>query len=402
MKILHIVDHSLPIHDGYAIRSINIFRAQRDMGLRPVVLSSSKHEEYWHGPWKDNEIIEGFRFYRTGGLPNKGYPIHAESRLMLALHRRILQITEAEKPDLIHCHSPVLNALPSLWVRRKLGIPVVYEIRAFWEDAGVDQGTYTEGSLKYNLVRAVETWVCKKVDHVITLCNGIKSDLIERGVPSWKLTPVFNGINQTDFKPCPADAHYRKLWKLDGKKVIGFIGSFYRYEGLDVLIQAYARVASAHSDVVLLLVGAGEMESELKAQVRQLNLADKVIMPGQIPHQRIAGVYALIDILSYPRHAIRLTDLVTPLKPLEAMAMGKALVASDVGGHRELIQDNETGLFFPAGDSRSLATKLERLLNDKNLRQRLASNGVAWVKKRHTWEKTAFVYPQIYNKAMAA
>jgi len=152
---------------------------------------------------------------------------------------------------------------------------------------------------------------------------------------------------------------------------------------------------------MLLLVGGGEMENKLNAQIRRLNIEDRVIMPGRIPHDRIPGVYALIDILAYPRYSMRLTELVTPLKPLEAMATGKALVASDVGGHRELIRHNETGLIFSAGNETALADALERLLNDDFLRKNIESKSSNWVRKHHTWEKTTEVYQEIYTKALA-
>ncbi|MDL2124140.1 MAG: glycosyltransferase family 4 protein [Deltaproteobacteria bacterium] len=142
------------------------------------------------------------------------------------------------------------------------------------------------------------------------------------------------------------------------------------------------------------------MENELNTQIRRLNIEDRVIMPGRIPHERIPGVYALIDILAYPRYSMRLTELVTPLKPLEAMAIGKALVASDVGGHQELIQHNETGILFSAGNEIVIAEALMRILDDDSLRKNLEAKGPAWVREHHTWKKTAAVYQEIYTKAL--
>ena len=406
-KILHILDHSLPLHSGYTFRSHNIFNAQRNRGWHPLIVTSPKHEESWKSPWEKQEQIGGFRYYRTGAVSHNGIPFEAEVGLIIALGKRIRKVAEREKPDILHAHSPVLNAIPALWVGRKLGIPVVYEIRAFWEDAAVDHGTYSEGFWKYKLTKSVETWVCRRSDQVAVLCNGLKNDLAKRGISSQKITPVFNGINPDDFKPCKPDPEYQKAWKLEGKKVIGFIGSFYRYEGLDLLINAFSHLtskppsfpASQLPSIVLLLVGGGEMEDALKAQVQRLGLEDKVIMPGRIPHDRIPGVYALVDILAYPRYSMRLTELVTPLKPLEAMAMGKALVASDIGGHRELIRHNETGILFQAGNVEAFSTALTHLLDDYALRQRLQSEGTAWVRKHHTWKKTTSVYDRVYAKA---
>jgi glycosyltransferase involved in cell wall biosynthesis len=188
---------------------------------------------------------------------------------------------------------------------------------------------------------------------------------------------------------------------LGGKKIVGFLGSFFHYEGLDLLIEAIARVVRHDPDVVLLLVGGGVAEAELRAQVERLQIAKHVIMPGAVAPDRIPGVYALVDVLAYPRHSIRLTEIVTPLKPLEAMAMGKALVASDVGGHHELIRDGQTGLLFPAGNVEALASVLQRLLRDVGLRRTLEQQGLEWVRRERSWEKTTEGYTEVYARAQA-
>ena len=400
LKILHILDHSLPLHSGYSFRSQNIFRTQLSRGWQPVVLTSPKHEKSWTGQWNREEIIGGIRYYRTGSLSDNVVSVKTECRLMASLARRMGEIVAIEKPDLLHAHSPVLTVLPALWIRHRIRVPLVYEIRAFWEDAAVDHGTYGQDSWKYKLVKSVETWACQRADQVVVLCHGLKDELMKRGIPSEKLAMVFNGINVDDFKAGEPDPDYLRSWKLGGKKVVGFIGSFYRYEGLDLLVDAVAHLGTTRPDIVLLLVGGGEMESELRSQIKRLKLEEKVVMPGRISHDRIPGVYALVDVLAYPRHSIRLTELVTPLKPLEAMAMGKGLVASDIGGHRELIQHGRTGLLFPAGNTQALAEALERLVNNQALRHDLGKQGKIWACQQRSWDKTTAVYSDIYHRAL--
>ncbi len=400
MKILHILDHSLPLQSGYSFRSQNIFKAQRKRGWEPVIVTSPKHEESWQGHSEREEMIDGFRYYRTGTVSHSSFSIAREVQLMRTLTKRIEEVIKIEKPDVLHAHSPILNGIPALWAGHKLGIPVVYEIRAFWEDAAVDHGTYSQNSWKYKLVKTLEKWVCLKAKSVAVLCEGLKDDLIRRGIPSEKLTVVSNGVNVEDFNPCEPDQEYRRAWGLSGKKVIGFVGSFYRYEGLDLLLDAFAKLAEYGSDLVLLLVGGGETDKELRVKVKELRLEGRVLMPGRIPHERIPGVYALLDVLAYPRYSMRLTELVTPLKPLEAMAMGKALVASDVGGHRELIRHGHTGLLFPAGNVSSLTDTLKCLIDDVRLRQDLQTQGLAWVQQEHNWDKTTAVYEEFYSQAI--
>lgn len=401
MKILHILDHSVPLHSGYTFRSQNIFKAQKKMGFNPVVLTSPKHEESLKQKAPSNETINDITYYRTGPSPQYPIPMASEPVLMHLLYKRILKTAEIEKPDIIHAHSPVLNGIPAIWAARKLKLPMVYEIRAFWEDAAVDHGTYTEGSWRYNLTKYIETLVCRSADHVCILCNGLKQDLVSRSIPERKITPVFNGVDPDQLKPTPPDDEYKKQWRLEGKKVIGFVGSFYRYEGLDLLIEAFSKISQENKNVVLLLVGGGEMKEELERLSVKLHVLDKVVMPGRIPHERIAGVYSMIDILTYPRYSMRLTELVTPLKPLEAMAMGKAIVASDVGGHKELIVNNKTGLLFRAGDAEHLYERVIEILSDDDLKISLQKKGLEWVKKKHTWETTTFVYHKIYNELLS-
>lgn len=400
LKVLHILDHSLPLHSGYTFRSHSILHAQQKRGWKPIALTSPKHEENWKGSTADKEEIHGVCYYRTGGQQRGNVPLANELRLMVRLTKRLYDVARRETPALLHAHSPVLNALPALWVGRKLKIPMVYEIRAFWEDAAVDHGTYGSESWKYKAVHLLETWTCRRVAQTAVLCHGIKDDLIKRGIAADKITPVFNGINVEDFAPCAPDAEYQRAWQLEGKKVIGFIGSFYRYEGLDLLVEAVARLLEMRIDAVLLLVGGGEMEAALKMQVERLHLGGRVIMPGRIAHERIPGVYALIDILVYPRYRMRLTDLVTPLKPLEAMAMGKALIASDVGGHRELIQNERTGLLFPAGNVPALVDAIVQSLRNADLRRVREAQAKDWVQKEHSWDKTTSAYCKIYTAAM--
>jgi PEP-CTERM/exosortase A-associated glycosyltransferase len=397
MKILHILDHSLPLHSGYTFRSQNIFREQKKRGWEPVIVTSPKHEESWKKPTMPVEEINGFKYYRTGPVGNSGPPILSELKLMKALSKRIHEVAEIEKPDLLHAHSPVLNAIPALRVGKRLGIPVVYEIRAFWEDAAVDHGTTYENSLRYRATRRLETWVCHRAAHVNVLCEGLKKDLAQRGIPSDKMTIIYNGINTDAFRPTPPDEEFLKKWDLQGKKVIGFIGSFYRYEGLDLLIEAFAGLSTKHPDLVLLLVGGGEMESALHDLDCFDTLSNRIIMPGRIPHDRIPGVYALIDILVYPRYSMRLTELVTPLKPLEAMAMGKVVVASDVGGHRELIEHHVDGVLFPAGDKLALAKAIERLLETPDFSHQIAARALSRVSDRFPWHQTTAPYEIAYQ-----
>jgi PEP-CTERM/exosortase A-associated glycosyltransferase len=321
---------------------------------------------------------------------------------MLATARRLDALVARLAPDVLHAHSPVLNALPALWVGRRRGIPVVYEMRASWEDAAVDHGTTTEGSVRYRLSRTLETFALRRADHVTTLCEGLRQDIAARGIPEEKITVIPNGVNPVQFGAGrPRDPALAAALGLQGATVLGFAGSFYAYEGLDLLIDALALLTPRHGALKLLLVGGGVQEEALKRQAQALGLMDRVIFAGRVPHAEVGRYYDLIDILVYPRRSMRLTELVTPLKPLEALAQGKLVVASDVGGHRELIQDGRTGILFPAGNAGALAQTIERLLEEPQRWEALKRAGRKFVEEERTWARSVARYAAVYERVLA-
>ena len=396
LRILHVLDHSIPLHSGYTFRTLSILREQRKLGWDTFHITSPKQGE----TSEPFEVVDGMRFYRTpvasGTLA--ALPIGKELALMKQLEARLEEVVREVRPDVIHAHSPVLNAFPAIKVARKYGLPVVYEIRAFWEDAAVDHGTTTEGSLRYRATRRLETRAIRQVDHVFTICEGLRSDIAARGIPAEKITVIPNAVDVESFDSGgqPDQALKEKLG-LASYTLIGFIGSFYAYEGLDLLLDAFPKIIAHLPDVRLLLVGGGPQDTALKEQARNLGIADKVIFTGRVPHQEVQRYYDLIDVLAYPRHSMRLTDLVTPLKPLEAMAQGRLLVASDVGGHRELIRDGETGMLFRAGDTDSLAETTMKLLVKREYWTELRQAGRRYVVKERNWERSVANYQQVYG-----
>ena len=358
-RILHVLDHSLPAHSGYTFRTRALMKAQVAKGWEVAGVTGVRHPE----PGPDGETVDGLTFYRTAPIAPARSPIR-EWREIGALAARIEALVDEWRPDLLHAHSPVLDAMAALRVGKRRGIPVLYEIRAFWEDAAVGNGTGREGSAKYFLTRQLETHAVKSADAVAVICDGLRGDLIARGVDAGKIVVSPNGVDLELFgDPPPRDAALAATLGLgDGDAVIGFIGSFYDYEGIDDLIAAMPALVAAQPGAQLLLVGGGPMETALKEQAAASPVASRIHFVGRVPHDQVERYYSLIDILAYPRKKMRLTDLVTPLKPLEAMAQGKLVAASDVGGHRELIEDGVTGPLFAPDDPAAIASALAGLL----------------------------------------
>jgi glycosyltransferase involved in cell wall biosynthesis len=207
-------------------------------------------------------------------------------------------------------------------------------------------------------------------------------------------------VDVANFPPPPLDTELQARLGLGGMQVAGFIGSLYRYEGLQLLLQAVAALAPRLPRLRCLIVGGGYdgEEEELRAQAKALGIADRVLVQGKVPHEAVARYYSLIDILVYPRVRSRLLELVTPLKPLEAMSMEKAVVGSDVGGIKELIEDGVNGVLFRADDAAHLAATLEQLFSDDARRESLRKSGRRYVEEHRAWAKLIRVHAEVYRR----
>ena len=392
LRILHVLDHSLPLHSGYTFRTLSILREQRKLGWETLHLTTPKQG----ADARLHEDIDGLRFYRTPS--NQGVGLLRQMQLTA---RRIAQVAAATRPHLIHAHSPALNALPMLWVGRRMRLPTVYEMRASWEDAAVDHGTTVEGSLRYRASRALETLALRHAGEVTTICDGLRQEIAARGIASERITVIPNAVDVESFRfNLRCDPQLRSALGLDGALVLGFVGSFYHYEGLHLLLQVAQRMLVRHPQVRVLLVGGGPEEGRLRAQATALGLQDRVLFTGRVAHAEVERYYALIDMLVYPRLPLRLTDLVTPLKPLEAMAQGKLVVASDVGGHRELIRHGETGVLFDAGDAAALERALYALLAQPERWSVMRDQARRFVEVERTWSASIDGYRAVYQRAM--
>jgi PEP-CTERM/exosortase A-associated glycosyltransferase len=402
MRILHILDHSIPLQSGYTFRTRNILLQQRALGWETCHVTSPKH---YGSEGLQEEEVDNLLFYRSE--PVQGLvarlPVVNQWAVVRQLQKRLDGLVKHLKPDVLHAHSPALNGLAALRVGRKYGIPVVYEVRAFWEDAAVDHGTSREGGLRYRLTRALESYVLRHADAVTTICQGLKKDIAGRGIPEARITVIPNAVDADSFTMGrERDAELAGQLGIVDKPVLGFIGSFYAYEGLDLLLRAMPAILEARPGMRLLLVGGGPQEADLKSLCAELQLQDGVIFTGRVPHDQVQRYYDLVDVLVYPRLQMRLTELVTPLKPLEAMAQGKLVVASDVGGHRELIHAGETGELFSAGDPQALTDSVLALLEQRDDWERRRQNGRRFVEDERNWPASVRRYVPVYARLTGA
>jgi glycogen synthase len=400
MHILHVLDHSVPLQSGYSYRTLSILREQRRLGWETSQLTSEKHPADVL-----EEESEGLHFFRTP--PTKAFwarlPVLRQAAVVRSLEKRLEELVAQLRPDILHAHSPSLNGLAALRVGRKFNLPVVYELRAFWEDAAVDHGTSRENGPRYRLTRALETRVLRRADAVTTICEGIRGDVVARGIPDERVTVIPNAVDVGDFSSgrSPDEKLAHKLG-LDGGDIIGFLGSFYAYEGLSLLLDAISLVRKKRPAVQALLVGGGSDEPVLWERARELELEGTVVFAGRVPFDEVHSYYDLVDVLVYPRLPMRLTNTVTPLKPLEAMAMGKLVLASDVGGHRELIRDGSTGFLFRAGSKEDLAAKLVTILESNESTDRVRQQARRFVEEERTWAHSVARYAPVYERLLKA
>jgi PEP-CTERM/exosortase A-associated glycosyltransferase len=396
-RILHILDHSLPLHSGYTFRTRAILKAQQRMGWEVAGLTGVR--QYQHGEQPEHlvEEAEGLRFYRTAAHAS-GLPLLHEWREVALLRNRIIALHREWPFDILHAHSPALNGLAAAQAAKKLRVPLVYEIRAFWEDAAVGNGTGREGSAKYWMTRALENHVVARADRIAVICEGLRSDLVARGVAAEKIFVSPNGVDLELFgDPPPRDTGLAAELGLGDGPVIGYIGSFYDYEGLEDLVAAMPHFAGAAEKAHLLLVGGGPVEQALRAQADNSPARDRIHFVGRVPHEQVERYYSLVDVLAYPRKAMRLTELVTPLKPLEAMAQGRLIAASSVGGHRELIDDGATGTLFGPGDPADIARKVGQLLGSPEIWDHRRATARAFVAEKRNWDKNIACYDPVYH-----
>jgi PEP-CTERM/exosortase A-associated glycosyltransferase len=353
-------------------------------------------------------VIDGIAYRRTSLEPGfdqrvieSRVPGLREMSVVRLLRHRILNILDREQFDVVHAHSPALCGLAALQAARARNLPFIYEIRAFWEDAAVDQRKTKVWSPRYHISRQLEGYVARHADAVVGIARHILQDLRERGIDSEKLFHVPNGVNAERFTALPRDSELAAKLGLSGEPVLGFIGSLYRYEGIAWMLRAAAKLRSEGTRFQVLIVGHGEDMPEIESAIRESGMQNYFKAVGQVPHDQVQRYYSLMDVMVYPRRSVRLTELTTPLKPLEAMAQGKAVLASDVGGIRELVEPEIPCVLFKPDDAEDFCRQAKQLITDERARQELGERGRQMILREKDWDILAQRYRAVYAAAQS-
>ncbi len=405
LRVLHVLDHSWPVLDGYAQRSRSIVAAQSRIGMQPAVLTGSLHE--LDDQSAADTTLDGVRYWRTktrGGLSGRAirgrWPILREMAVVHVLGRRIKTLLEKEQFDLIHAHSPALCGLAAWQASRSRKLPFVYEIRSFWEDAELNPRDSPWKLLRYHLGRNLESFVVRRANATVGIARSVLHDLEMRKMPADKLYHVPNGVDVARFTPRPRDIALADELGLNGVLTLGFIGTLFPWEGVPWLVRAAADLHRIGTPFRLLIVGDGAEAAEVRRVIQETGSAGYISFLGRVPNDHVERYYSLMDLLVYPRLSARITEMVTPLKPLEAMALGKAVLGSNVGGMRELIEPEKTGLLFNPEDIQDFCRVTSRLLNQPDLRRALGEEARRKVSEEKDWTILAQRYEAVYSAAI--
>lgn len=411
-RIAYVLHRSLPhAGNGYAMRSHGMAKALIKRGVDLFCVTKpgfpfdlNRHQDGRNG-LATMDAVDSVEYHRITAPRQRDFSRHpcditAHAPIQYLEHAAdafVRKFTEV-RPSCVVSASNFVVALPAAIAARQLGLPFIYEVRGFWE---LTRDSRLPGYLQSSsgqLEVFLETAVASAADAVITLTGPMRDELMARGVPAERIILAPNACNVENFVPAPRSVALQdRLGFVSTVPVIGYAGSFTPYEGLDDLVEACGNLKSEGLDFRLLLVG-GEPPDEqgafpvtdrIRDLARRNGIQNRLIMPGAVPHDEVAQWYSLIDIAPFPRKSLPVTELVSPLKPLEAMAMEKAVVVSSVGGMCEIVRHEETGLVFAKGEVKALSGALRRLLEDADLRQKLGTAARAWVKRERDWSNAA-------------
>jgi glycosyltransferase involved in cell wall biosynthesis len=397
-RVLHIVTDALPsVSAGYTVRTQEIAVAQRAAGLDPhVVTRIGFPVTAGKIDGRDQVGVDDVPYHRL--LPWI-MPGRMDTVAVQGL-RRAARLTSGLRPAVIHAASNYSNALTAIALRDAFGLPYVYEVRGFWEDTWLSRHAATAGlesSERYRLSRELEAHCMRSADLVVTLGEAMRDEIIGRGVDPDKIIIVPNGVSADFLQPLPDGSALRaRLGIAPEEFVVGLVSSLVAHEGVGTLLAAVRLMRDGGAPVRALIVGDGPEKAALQRQAADLGI--NAIFTGRVPMSKVREYHAVLDAFVVPRNPDRVCQLVTPLKPVEAMASGLPVVVSAVHALGEIVRDKVTGLQAAPQDAAALADCLQELLARPGLRRELGANAREWVAQDRTWAHNAERYRAAYAR----
>src|SRR5271170_2833232 len=357
----------------------------------PRVLTSALHQ--MDDPGAAELTLDNVRYSRTPlgtGVSMRAirgrWPLLRELAVVRSLQRQIECLLDKESFDILHAHSPALCGLAAWQASRSRRIPLVYEIRSYWEDSDLSVKKSLSKKLRYRLIRNLESFVVRRSDAGVGISSSLLADLQPRQIPSNKPFCIPNGVDIARFVPRPRDAGLAARFGINEIPTLGFLGTFFPWEGVPWLVGAAAKLRQTGVNFKLLIVGDGPEAPDVRKAIVDTSSQNFVSYLGRVANDQVEQYYSLMDVLVYPRRSVRIAELVTPLKPLEAMAAGKAVLGSAVGGIRELIEPEVTGLLFTPENISDFCRQAQRLLQDSTLRSTLGDRARLAMIEQRDWK----------------
>lgn len=407
-KTAYCLHNSLPFaQGGYAMRSHSLAEAIVSEGRELVAIARPGFPSDGHKPSQSPmgcETTDEIDYYFENSFGRKGraYAYIAESADYFEKMIRTHEIST------VHAATNFWTALPAAIAAQRLAIPFIYEVRSFWTDTREARLPGFSKTPQAKRDDMLETIVLAMADEIITLNAAMHEKLVALGSDPKRISIVPNCVDAMKFVPQPRDLDLAKQYRIGEQDiVIGYMGAMLGYEGLDLLVDAAAPLIRANSDIKLVLVGAdaqklndpGSIEFGLRRQIERLQLGDNVILSDRVPPAIAREFYNLFDICAYPRRGFEVCERVSPLKPLEAMAAGKTVIASDVGGLLDMVSHESTGLVFGRENVSALRAALDRAIDDNVLRQQLGESARMFVASERNWKDAAKAVVTVYERA---
>jgi glycosyltransferase involved in cell wall biosynthesis len=400
-RVLYLLHNRLPYNSGgYATRSHGLLTNVAKFGWNISGVSRLGYpwDKMPEKPSVEMDEVDNIKYYRLleegiglGKLPMKEY--------LESYAKALLEKAKQERPEFIHAASNHMNGLVGNYVAKCLGIKSVYEVRGLWEITRISRQPEWKNTEYYELMTKLEAEAANGADAVLTLTEALKEEMVSRGVDADKITILPNGVTSSRFEPLSRDKELESDLNLQEKVVIGYIGSIVAYEGLEYLVDAIRiLVDKGIADIRVLMVGDGAVLEEIQRRVEEKKLNDYFIFTGRVPHEEVERYYSLVDITPFPRKGQPVCEMVSPLKPFEAMAMEKAILSSNVQALTEIVQDGYNGMLFKKDNIEDLADKLEVLIKDNVLREKLGKQAREWVIQERDWEVIAKTLDDVYHK----
>lgn len=402
--VLSVLSQSLPWSaGGYATRSHGLITAVRDRGWDVEVVTRLGFPYDRWDPTDEREVpafdvVDGVTYHRALIPGQRSYPQTPIVDYVAQGAEQVIEAASRHRAKLIHASSFYATGQAGAEAAAALNLPFVYEMRGLEDLMRTSAFAPYGRSVECEYLVEAEVEVCRRADHVFVITEALLDEMVRRGVPRERMSVLPNGVHANEFQPIPRDEALAAELGFSGKTVIGYLGGFPHYEGLRLLMKAVASLRERRDDFGVLMVGDGPLEKTLRQDAKKLDLKDTVVFTGRVPHDDVPRYLSLTDITPFPRLPLPVCELISPMKPFEAMATGKAVVVSDVAALTQIVTDGVTGLTFTKGSSEALADALERLLDDAELRARLGESAIEWVRTNADWSGIASEVDRVYDQ----